>query len=113
VIIDSTLTRPVQPTPARPAPPRTTAPTGRVVRATIRNLSYLQTRIEITAGTTIEWTNRDPLPHSVTAVDKSFDSGLIQPDKTFRRTFTRAGTYDFYCVPHPFMKGVVVVRPAP
>jgi len=69
----------------------------------------MQPRITIAAGTTIEWTNADPLPHSVTAVDRSFNSGLIQPGKTYRHTFTRAGTYNFYCMPHPFMKGVVVV----
>ncbi len=69
----------------------------------------MQPRITIAVGTTIEWTNADPLPHSVTAVDRSFNSGLIQPGKTYRHTFTRAGTYNFYCMPHPFMKGVVVV----
>jgi plastocyanin len=87
--------------PARQAP--------RVRRTTIRNISYMQPKIIVPVGTAIEWTNSDPLPHSVTAVDKSFNSGLIQPGKTYRHTFTKAGTYNFYCVPHPFMKGVVVV----
>jgi amicyanin len=87
--------------PARQAP--------RVRRTTIRNISYMQPKITVPVGTAIEWTNSDPLPHSVTAVDKSFNSGLIQPGKTYRHTFTKAGTYNFYCVPHPFMKGVVVV----
>jgi len=76
----------------------------------IKNISYLQPKIQITVGTTVEWTNNDPLPHSVTAVDKSFNSGLIQPGKTFRHTFTKAGTYNFYCMPHPFMKGAVIVK---
>lgn len=76
----------------------------------IKNASYLQPRIEVTVGTTVEWTNSDPLPHTVTAVDKRFDSGLIQPSKTYRHTFTRPGTYNFFCTPHPFMKGTVVVR---
>lgn len=109
-------------TPERAAPP-VAAPTlpasapaaaarrsSRVVRTGIKNLSYLQTPLEIAAGTTVEWTNRDPLPHTVTAVDRSFDSGLIQPGEVFRRTFTSAGSFNFYCTPHPFMKGVVVVR---
>lgn len=79
------------------------------VRTVIKNISYLQPRLNIAVGTTIEWRNSDPLPHSVSAVDKSFNSGLIQPGKTYRHTFTKAGTYNFYCMPHPFMKGVVVV----
>ncbi len=107
------VTRPA-PVRTAPAPARTTAPAPtRIVRAVIRNVAYTQTRIEITAGEAIEWTNRDPFPHTVTAIDRSFDSGLIQPNKTYRRTFTKPGTYDFFCTPHPFMKGVVVVKAAP
>lgn len=97
--------------PARrpPAPTRRTGEPARVSRTGIKNLAYLKPRIEIAVGTTVEWTNNDPLPHSVTAIDKSFNSGLIYPGKTYRHTFTKAGTYEFYCMPHPFMKGTVVV----
>ncbi|HET7458122.1 MAG TPA: plastocyanin/azurin family copper-binding protein, partial [Gemmatimonadaceae bacterium] len=85
-------------------------PAARTVRTRIKNIGYLQTRLEVVAGTTVEWTNGDPLAHTVTAVDRSFDSGLIQPGKTFRHTFAKPGSYAFYCMPHPFMQGVVVVR---
>ena len=87
-----------------------TEPTGTVVKAGMRNLAYNPARIEIAAGTTVEWTNNDPLAHTVTAADGSFDSGMIQSGGTWRYTFTRPGTYDFNCTPHPFMKGTVVVR---
>ena len=90
-----------KPAPARQAP--------RVRKTTIKNISYMQPKITVAVGTTVEWTNADPLPHTVTAVDKSFNSGLIQPGKTYRHTFTKAGTFNFHCTPHPFMKGVVVV----
>ena len=76
----------------------------------MRNINYLQSKLEITVGTTIEWTNRDPLAHSVTATDRSFNSGLIQPGKTFRHTFTKAGKFTFFCIPHPFMTGTIVVK---
>ena len=76
----------------------------------MKNIHYLQPTMEITVGTTVEWKNNDPLMHSVTAVNKSFDSGLIQPGRTYRHTFTKAGTFNFYCVPHPFMKGTIVVK---
>jgi len=103
---------PVRPSPS-PSPSRTPGarPSRRVVRSGIKNISYLQPRHQITVGTTIEWTNTDPLPHTVTATDKSFDSGLIKPGKTFRHTFTTVGTFNFYCIPHPFMTGTVGVRP--
>ena len=93
--------------PPRSAPARTAA---RTVRTGMRNLNYLQSRLQVTVGTTVEWKNNDPLPHTVTAVDKSFNSGLIQPGKTYSRTFTKPGTYSFFCTPHPFMQGVIVVR---
>jgi amicyanin len=98
-----TTTKPAGPKPAAPKP------VARTRKTTIKNISYMQPRISVTVGTTVEWTNSDPLPHTVTAVDKSFNSGLIQPGKTYRHTFTKAGTYNYFCQPHPFMKGVVVV----
>jgi plastocyanin len=97
----------VQDTAKAPAPRK---PPARVVKTGIRNVSYLQPRLQVTVGTTIEWTNNDPMPHSVTATDRSFNSGLINPGKTYRHTFTKAGTFSFFCMPHPFMKGTVVVR---
>jgi plastocyanin len=93
-------------TPTRPAAPRPT----RVVKNGMKNVSFLQSRMTITVGTTVEWTNHDPLQHTVTAVDRSFNSGLINPDKTYRHTFNKAGTYTYFCTPHPFMKGTIVVR---
>ena len=76
----------------------------------MRNTAYTNNRIEITVGTTVQWTNNDPMPHTVTATDRSFDSGIIAAGKSWQYTFTKAGTYNFYCMPHPFMKGVVVVK---
>jgi plastocyanin len=93
-----------------PRSPATAARTMRTVRTGIKNINYLQSRIEVTVGTTVEWTNRDPLAHTVTAVDRSFNSGLIQPGRTFRHTFTKAGTFNFFCIPHAFMRGRIVVK---
>jgi plastocyanin len=98
-----------QPLASKAAAQKPQARIASVRRTTIKNISYLQPKITVTVGTTVEWTNADPLQHTVTAVDKSFNSGLIDPGKTFRHTFTKAGTFNFYCMPHPFMKGVIVV----
>ncbi|HEU4882805.1 MAG TPA: cupredoxin family copper-binding protein [Longimicrobium sp.] len=102
----------VPPPPSAPStePTPSAAPAGPVTRAGMRNMAFTPARIEIEAGGTVEWTNNDPLAHSVTAADGSFDSGLIQPGGKWSRTFTAPGTYDFNCTPHPFMKGVVIVR---
>jgi plastocyanin len=78
--------------------------------AEIRAMKFTQDRIEVVAGTTVRWTNNDQLQHTVTANDGSFDSGLINPGGTWTHTFTQSGEYAFHCTPHPFMKGVIVVR---
>jgi len=91
------------------------APTtqARTVRANIRNLAYAPATIEIEPGTTVVWRNNDQLEHTVTAVDRSWDSGLIRPGASWQRTFREPGTYAFFCTPHPFMRGTVIVRQRP
>jgi plastocyanin len=90
-------------TTARPA-------TGPVVQVSIRGLAFHVPADSIALGTTVEWKNDDPLAHTVTAAAGGFQSPLIEPGQTWRYTFTAPGTYAFYCTPHPFMRGVVVVR---
>ena len=97
--------------PTPPAPPSRAAP--RTVRAAMKNLVYLPRKLEIVVGTTVVWKNDDPLDHSVTADDKSFDSGLIRTGATWHHTFARPGVYHVTCTPHPFMKITVVVKPEP
>ena len=92
---------------AQPARPR---PRPTVARAAMKQLVFTPKRIEIAAGTTIAWRNDDPLPHTVTADDGKWTSGIIEPGATWRRRFDRPGTYSFHCDPHPFMKGIVVVK---
>jgi plastocyanin len=55
--------------------------------------------------------NNDTAPHTVTAKDKSFDTGTIDPGKTATFTApTKPGTYDYICTIHPYMKGTLIVR---
>ncbi|HWC73447.1 MAG TPA: cupredoxin family copper-binding protein [Gemmatimonadales bacterium] len=79
-------------------------------KAEMRTMTFAPNRIEIAVGTTVVWTNNDPLVHTITADDGSWDSGAVDPGKTWSHTFSKAGEYAFHCTPHPFMKGVVVVR---
>jgi len=88
------------------------APSGSATGTAIemRQSAFVPSRLEVAAGTTVEWTNRDQVVHTITADDGSWDSGEIAPGRTWRRTFDTAGTYTFHCTPHPFMTGVIVVR---
>ncbi len=73
---------------------------------------YSPTAITVVIGVnnTITWSNGDTSPHTVTARNGAFDSKNMNSGATFSFTFTNAGTYDYYCKYHPWMKGTVVVK---
>jgi plastocyanin len=104
------LRRPAPPVAASDAAPGRAVPAGDTVVVDMRQLAYEPARVEVRAGTTVVWTNNAPLAHTVTADDGSFDSGVIDVGRRWAHTFARPGTYAVHCTPHPFMKGVVVVR---
>jgi plastocyanin len=78
--------------------------------AEMRNMTFAPNRLEVTAGTTIRWTNNDQLVHTITADDGSWDSGPIEPGQTWSHTFAQPGEFAIHCTPHPFMKALIVVR---
>jgi plastocyanin len=85
-------------------------PSPDAVPASIYRNAYVETRIVVPVGTTIEWLNSDRVVHTVTADDASWDSGAIRPGERWRASFHEPGLYTFHCGPHPFMRAVVVVR---
>jgi plastocyanin len=66
--------------------------------------------IRIRAGQSVAWLNHDPMVHTVTADDGSWDSGDIRPGGTFLHTFATPGRYPYHCRPHPQMRGVIIVE---
>ena len=78
----------------------------------IDNFSFSPAVITVKAGTTVRWTNRDDIPHTVTADDKSFKSKALDTDDSYSFTFTTPGTYKYFCYIHPHMTGTVVVEAA-
>jgi plastocyanin len=60
-------------------------------------------------GSTITWTNRGDDPHTVTADDGSFDSGVLNPGDSFTVTFSGSGTLTYHCEIHPSMVGSVTI----
>ena len=96
--------------PSAPGDTSAAARTGPTVKASMKSIAFQPSRIEITTGTTVAWSNSDAVEHTVTAIDRSFDSGNMAPGATWRYTFTKPGTYQFFCLLHPFMKGLVIVK---
>jgi plastocyanin len=75
---------------------------------------YVPKEANIVSGVTVKWINDDPIPHTVTSgtpekTTKEFDSGLMSKGQTFDHTFSKAGSFDYYCIPHPWMIGTVIV----
>ena len=70
---------------------------------------YDPAELTVPAGTTVVWFNKGKEDHTVTADDKSFDSGMKRTGGTFKRAFPKAGRYTYHCAPHPWMKGTVRV----
>jgi plastocyanin len=65
--------------------------------------------ITVTPGTTVCWTNRGQVAHTVTATGGAFNSGNMNPGATFSFTFNTPGSYGYLCAYHPEMVGTVNV----
>jgi plastocyanin len=76
----------------------------------IDNFSFTPATITVPAGTQVHWTNRDDIPHTVVADDKSFKSKALDTDEEFTYTFSKPGTYKYFCSLHPKMTATVVVQ---
>jgi len=72
--------------------------------------------ITINAGDTVHWMNLDTAAHTVTGGSPAdgpsgvFDSSLVMVDATYEFTFDDAGSYDYFCMVHPWMVGSVTVN---
>ncbi len=76
----------------------------------IDNFSFGPESLTVAVGTTVTWTNRDDIPHTVVANDKSFKSKVLDTDEKFSYTFSKTGTYPYFCSIHPKMTGKVIVQ---
>jgi plastocyanin len=86
--------------------------TGHVERSAkveIANFAYDPDPVQVAVGGKVIWQNMDSVPHSATAEDGSFDTGLLQEGKLKSETFKTAGTYTYTCSVHPEMHGTVEV----
>jgi plastocyanin len=82
------------------------------------NAKFFQPQsLNIPVGTTVTWKNLDSTLHTVTSGSAEsgksgtiFDSSYLTGGKTFQHTFSSAGTFDYYCTLHPFMKAQIVAN---
>jgi plastocyanin len=76
----------------------------------IDNFSFGPGNVTVPVGTTVTWTNRDDIPHTVVSTDGAFKSKVLDTDEQFSFTFNKPGEYTYFCSVHPKMTGEVVVR---
>lgn len=105
-----TTTPVTTPGPAKEPPSGTPPATPSTIEVAIEGFAFKPAEINIPAGSTITWYNEDSATHTVTARDKTFDSGSLSRQGTFSYTFDKNNTFEYYCQFHPSMTGKVIVK---
>ncbi len=86
------------------------AASAATVEVGIQNFAFVPRDITINVGDTVRWTQRDTVAHTATSDTGVWDSGYLSRNQEYSFTFTSAGTYPYYCIPHPHMTGTVTVQ---
>ena len=79
---------------------------------------FIPSPVTIPMGGTVTWENNDTAAHTATGGSATegpsgvFDSSLIMAGSSFSHTFEDAGTFDYFCMVHPWMAGTVIVEDA-
>jgi plastocyanin len=87
-------------------------PASAAMEVKIDNFSFSPATLTVAVGTTVTWTNQDDIPHTVVSTDdpRAFRSKVLDTDEKFTYTFSKAGTFAYFCSVHPKMIGTVVVK---
>jgi plastocyanin len=76
----------------------------------IDNFTFAPDTLTVPVNSTVTWVNKDDIPHVVASNDGVFKSKALDTDQKYSYTFTKAGTYPYYCSIHPKMVGKIVVQ---
>lgn len=81
----------------------------------VEDVCYIPSKIVIQKGDSVTWLNEDSAFHTVTSgfygePTELFDSGYLDPYQYYTLSFDEIGTYDYYCVLHPWMFAQVIVE---
>ena len=91
-------------------PAETTAPApNSTTTVDIRDYAFNPAQLNVAPGTTVRFVNNDTVPHTATANDGLFDSGVLEPGSSFDVWLDGSGTVTYHCELHPDMQGSIVV----
>jgi len=83
---------------------------GKTEAVAMRNSTFAPGNLEVPVGATVTWTNYDAVPHTASAKDGSWDTGIFNGGESKSITFDKAGDYEYYCKVHPAMIAHLTVR---
>lgn len=93
------------------SPNATATPAAATDSVSITNFAFNPGNITVKKGTTVTWTNKDAVAHTVTETDGQTGpkSGDLNQGQSYSFTFNTVGTFKYDCSIHPYMTGTVTV----
>jgi plastocyanin len=79
----------------------------------MKGISFSPPTVRLRPGATVTWVNRDKVEHTVTQGTNlyyEFDSGPVEPGRTYKKTFNTEQEIGYRCTIHPNMQGTLIVR---
>jgi plastocyanin len=76
----------------------------------VDNFTFSPAILTVSVNSTVTWINKDDVPHVIASTDGVFKSKALDTDDKYSYTFSKAGTYNYYCSVHPKMLGKIVVH---
>jgi plastocyanin len=79
-------------------------------KITVDDNQYAPADTTVPVGSTVTWQNTSQNPHSAKAQDGSFDTGYIMPGAEGKATMSKAGSFTYFCEPHPYKTAKITVQ---
>ncbi len=76
----------------------------------VDNFTFSPETLTVPVNNAVTWVNKDDVPHVIASNDGLFKSKALDTDDKYSYTFTKAGSYSYYCSVHPKMVGKIVVQ---
>jgi plastocyanin len=94
----------------RPTRARGEGNKAQAMEVKVDNFTFSPETLTVPVNSAITWVNKDDIPHVIASADGLFKSKALDTDQQYSFTFTKAGTYPYFCAIHPKMVGKIVVH---
>jgi plastocyanin len=76
----------------------------------VDNFTFGPATLTVPVNSTVTWVNQDDLPHVIASNDGVFKSKALDTEDKYSFTFSKPGTYAYFCSIHPKMVGTIIVK---